>query len=262
MILPGLGFGSGVILTGPQSGSGNPAADPTPLGIGVLQNVKMTLGAEIKTLFGQDQWAVDSAIGKRTIKGSFEFAQLSNLLMQQLFFGSGGSLSSGTVQTPAYPGELHTIPGTPYEIMVTNASDTPLLDYGVTYQATGIALKAVPSSPATGEYSVDLSTGVYTFAAADTTLAVFINYGWTASGGTTLEIIQQPMGNGPVLGLNLVFPYEQNQGATIGLGFYLPNVRLGKIDIATKLDDYTMYTTDFEAFAGAAGVPFFSYQAY
>ena len=89
MQLPGLMFGSGVALAAPQPSSGNPAPNPTPMGLGVLQNIKLTLGADIKSLYGIDQWAVDTAIGKRSIKGSFEFAQISNLLMSQLFFGDG-----------------------------------------------------------------------------------------------------------------------------------------------------------------------------
>ena len=74
-ILPGLQFGSGFLLASPQTSSGNPAPDPTPLQVGVIQNIKFTLGADIKSLFGQNQWPVDSAVGKRSIKGSFEFAQ-------------------------------------------------------------------------------------------------------------------------------------------------------------------------------------------
>lgn len=266
MILPGLGFGSGIILSAPQSSSGNPAANPTPLSVGVLQNVKLTLGADIKTLFGQNQWAIDSAIGKRSIKGSFEFAQISALLMEQLFFGSGATIAPGTVNTPPFPGEAHTIPAVtgPYTVTVTNSADTPLVDYGVTYALTGQPLVNVGagSLTAAGQYKVNLSTGVYTFDVADASVNVLINYSWTASGGSSLSVSNPPMGDGPVVGLNLVFPYEQNQGASMGIGFYIPNARLGKIDIATKLDDYTMYTTDFEGFAGAAGVPFISYQAW
>lgn len=264
MILPGLQFGSGVVLGAPQTSSGNPAPNPTPLGVGVLQNVKLTLGAEIKTLFGQSQWAVDSAVGKRTIKGSFEFAQISNALMSQLFFGDAAT--TGEVITTEYPGELHTIPAVsgPYTVTVTNEADAPLVDYGVTYALTGIPLQNIGSGSLTaaGQYKVNLSTGVYTFDAADASVEVLINYSWTVMTGSTLAIAQHPMGYGPVLGLNLVFPYENNSGGTSAIGFYLPNVRLGKIDIATKLDDYTMYTTDFEGFAGAAGVPFISYNAF
>ena len=108
MQLPGLQFGSGIALGTPQSTSGNPAPNPTPLGIGVLQNVKLTLGADIKSLYGISQWAVDAAIGKRTIKGSFEFAQISNELMSQLFLGDG--TTPGVTETTAYPGELNQIP--------------------------------------------------------------------------------------------------------------------------------------------------------
>ena len=259
MQLQGLQFGSGVALAAPQPTSGNPAPDPTPLGIGVLQNIKLTLGADIKSLFGINQWAVDTAIGKRTIKGSFEFAQISNLLMSQLFFGDG--TTAATVDTTTFPGEAHSVPATStYTITVTNSALTPLVDYGVNFQTTGQPLVNVGagSLTAAGQYKVNLSTGVYTFDAADASAAAYINYSWTpASGGNTLTVASHAMGWGPLIALNLVFPYEGG-----GLGFYLPNVRLGKIDVATKLEDYAMYTTDYEGFAGPNGVPFVSYQAW
>lgn len=259
MQVPGLEFGSGGIFLSPQTTSGNPAANPTPLQVGVVQNAKMTIGAEIKSLFGQFQWPVDSAIGKRSIKGSFEFAQLSNALMSQNFFSD--PVTAGTLDTTLQPGELHAVPAStgPYTITVTNAVN-PIIDLGVTYQASGISLENVGSGSLTaaGQYKVDLATGVYTFDAADALAEVYINYQWPVSGsGTTLQALTHPMGWGPVVGLFLAFTYEGG-----GIGFYLPNVRLGKIDLATKIDDYAMYTTDFEAFAGAAGSPFTSYQLF
>lgn len=261
MILPGLQFGSGVVLAVPQSSSGNPPVNPTPLGLGVLQNVKMTLGAEIKTLFGQSQWAVDSAVGKRTIKGTFELAQVSNTLMSQLFFSDAPV--ANVLETTAYPGEAHSVPASsgPYTIVVTNASPGPIVDWGVTYAATGQPLVNVGSGSlaAAGQYKVVPSTGTYTFDAADALAAILINYEWPAAPaqGTTLTVQAHPMGFGPVVALNIVFPYE---GGVIG--FFVPNARLGKIDVATKLDDYAMYTVDYEGFAGAAGIPFVSYQAW
>ena len=258
MQLPGLMFGTGVALAAPQPTSGNPAPNPTPMGIGVLQNIKLTLGADIKSLYGIDQWAVDTAIGKRSIKGSFEFAQISNLLMSQLFFGD--ATTAGTVDTTTYPGEAHTIPATTaYTVTVTNATLVPLYDYGVTYANTGVPFKLVTALTAAGQYMVNLATGVYTFDIADASAAILINYSWTPAALTSSTLTAQthPMGWGPIISLNLVFPYEGG-----GLGFYLPNVRLGKIDIATKLEDYTMYTTDYEGFAGPNGVPFISYQAF
>jgi len=259
-IVPGLQFGSGYLLFNPSSTSGNPAANPTPFQVGVIQNAKLTLGADIKTLFGQQQWPVDSAIGKRTIKGSFEFAQISNFLLSQGF--TADPVTAGVVQD--VPAEAHTIPATPYQVTIAPPlSGTYLADRGVTYQATGAALIKVASGPTTGEYSVNISTGVYTFASADTTLGVFIAYTFSiAATGTTLTAANHAMGFGPVLSLDLWFPYENGNGGLEGIGFYMPYVRLGKIDLATKVDDYTMYTTDFEAFAGANGNPFDSYQLF
>ena len=368
MQVPGLQFGSGIALVAPQANAGNPAPNPTPLGIGVLQNVKLTLGADIKTLYGQSQWAVDAAIGKRTIKGSFEFAQISNELMSQLFLGDGTAV--GVLETTPYPGESQVIPaGATPSIQVTNHANFKA-DYGVTFETSGYPLQAQPGVAASGtatvgavvdgdyvtvnatkykfmttpvsstgiialallgtpaldaaalaaaisandpsvtatnvsgsavvtitaaaagaggdsivltssgadiavsgagtlagggtgitaqgQYFVDTATGTYYFFATDGLKGVLINYQYANDmQGSTLTARSHSMGFGPVVGLNLVFPYEGG-----GIGFYLPNVRLGKIDIATKLEDYAMYSVDYEAFAGPSGVSFQSYQAF
>jgi hypothetical protein len=110
-------------------------------------------------------------------------------------------------------------------------------------------LLAVASGPTTGEYSVDLDTGVYTFAAADTLLGVLISYSYSvAADGQTFSISNTPMGNGPILSLYLPSPYESTGLAQLDRGIFLPNVRFGKLDLTTKLDDYEMFDTDFEAF--------------
>lgn len=252
-LYPGLGFGAGQLLAAPQATSGNPAPNPTPLQVGALQNVKVTFGADIKELYSQQQWAIDAAVGKRSIKGSFEFAQMSNVLFSQFFFAD--AVTTGSVETSV--NEAHTIPGTPYAVTPTNASHFTL-DLGVTYAASGVPLQNVASSPATGQYSYVQGTGVYTFAAADTTLGVLISYMYSNSTlGTTMVAGNHSMGFGPVMQLDCVFPYEGG-----GIGFLFPNVRLGKIDLSTKLDDYLMIQTDFQAFVGSGTSPFTSYQAF
>lgn len=62
--------------------------------------------------------------------------------------------------------ETHAVPATPYEVTVTQAAAFSC-DIGVSY-ANGTPLTPVPTSPAVGEYAVDIATGIYTFAAADT----------------------------------------------------------------------------------------------
>lgn len=253
--LPGLQFGSGLVLASPQTTVGNPAPNPTPLQVGVVQNVKFTLGADIKTLFGQNQWPVDSAVGKRTISGSFEFAQMSNLLFSQLF--TGDAVAAGVIETAV--NEAHAVPAaTTFTIVITPPNTgVYVADFGVTASLTGKPMTRVATGPATGQYSVNLTTGTYTFASADASLAVLISYTYTNTTlGTTLVASNQTMGFGPILALDLVFPYEGG-----GIGFLFPNVRLGKLDFTSKQDDYLLLSTDFQAFAGT-GSPFSSYQAW
>lgn len=252
-LYPGLGFGAGQLLAAPQSTSGNPAPNPTPLQVGAIQNVKCTFGADIKELYSQNQWAIDSAVGKRSIKGSFEFAQMSNAFFSQMFFAD--NVTVGSIETAI--NEAHAVPATPFQVTPTNASHFTL-DLGVTYAATGVPLVNVASGPTLGQYSYNSTTGVYTFAAADTLANVLISYMYSNSTlGTTMVAGNHPMGFGPVVQLDVVFPYEGG-----GIGFLFPNVRLGKIDLTTKLDDYTMLQTDFSAFVGSGTSPFTSYQAW
>src|ERR1035441_2272856 len=85
--LPGIQFGSGVLFATPTAGqlSTTPAL-PQPQEVGIIQNIKLTISGDIKELFGQKQWAIDSAVGKPSIKGSFEFAQMDNEFFNQCFF--------------------------------------------------------------------------------------------------------------------------------------------------------------------------------
>ena len=79
-------------------------------------------------------------------------------------------------------GEAQAVPATgPYTKAVTNAANF-WQDAGVTL--AGVALVAVPSSPATGQYSVSgygsATPGVYTFNAAQASAAVLISYSYGA----------------------------------------------------------------------------------
>jgi len=73
--------------------------------------------------------------------------------------------------------EARTIPSTgPYTITVTHAAAWGY-DNGVT--KGGLPMTLVTGTPTTGQYSV--SAGVYTFAAADASSAIIINYGYIIS---------------------------------------------------------------------------------
>lgn len=65
---------------------------------------------------------------------------------------------------------------TPYTITAAQTLGRLAQDDGVENASTGAALTKVTSAPATGQYSVDTTTGIYTFAAADAGVSVEISY--------------------------------------------------------------------------------------
>jgi hypothetical protein len=244
-----LGFGSGVIWafpTGGQTGS-----NVTPCEIGTLQNAKVDFAADIKVLHGLWSFPVDSAIGKRTIKGSAASAQWEGAAWNNLMWGSAGSVTAGSAGTGSYR-ESWTIPATgPFTVSVTNSAHF-VQDGGVRYSTganAGKILNAITSgTPTSGQYIV--SSGVYTFAAADEGIGVVITYAYSnATDGQTFTITNTAMGSGPIVGLYLSLPYEAPSFGQLNRTLYLPNVRFGNFSLGTKLDDYTDENSTFEAFA-------------
>jgi len=110
------------------------------------------------------------------ITSKAKLARIYATTYNSLFFGQTQA-TAGLLQAV---NEAGTIPATPYQVTTTNSANW-VTDLGVFFTATGVQLTRVASSPTTGQYSV--AAGVYTFAAADTTLAVQINYTYTAASG-------------------------------------------------------------------------------
>src|ERR1035437_6415997 len=150
--LPGIQFGSGVLFATPTSGqlAAISPALPQPQEVGIIQNIKLTISGDIKELFGQNQWAIDSAVGKRSIKGSFEFAQMDNEFFNQCFFSD--VISAGIVSV-AYR-EVHAIPTTPFTVtIVPPGSGVFVSDLGVIDLTTGLPMTKVASATLAGQYS-------------------------------------------------------------------------------------------------------------
>jgi hypothetical protein len=233
-------FGSGV-LQGQRTDISNSA----PVNFGLVQDVTLDWSFDLKEGYGQYQWPVVLARGKGKATGKAKVLRASGYAIGNLFFG----LAPTAGQTATSFAESHPIPSTPYQITVTQSA-TYVADYGVVYNATGLPLTEVASSPATGQYSVNTSTGVYTFAAADTGLTVLISYTYTiASTGLTISITNQLMGTTPTFSGNF---YTTFQGKAVTIN--LPNCVSSKLNFAGKLDDYTMPEFDFGVFASAANV--------
>ena len=243
-VLQSLQFGSGLLFALPNGG--NQPTNPSPVQIGVLQNVKITFSGDIKELKGQLQYPVDSAIGNRSIKGSFESAQMTLQGWNNMFFGES---AVGTGGKALAQNVASSVPAsTPFTVTPTvPGSGTWSADAGVYDATTGVQLQPVATGPTTGQYTV--SAGVYTFASADENRALLFNFYYTTTTGSILTINNHVMGFAPIVSLDLTMPYQG-----FGNNIFLPNVRIGKLDLATKQDDYLMASSDFQAFASPSGV--------
>lgn len=243
--MPQFSFGSGILVGVPLTDAdGTAIANPTPRKFGTLQDVNVDFTRSIKELFGQKQFAVAIGAGTCKVTGKSKFARLNGGLVNDIFFGQ--SLSTATVPN-LQDEESGTIPGTPYQITISPPnSGTFVRDLGVVYSATGIVLTRVASSPNTGEYSVS-GAGVYTFAAADTTLGVKISYVYSETAGRKIVIANKQLGYVPTFRAELSAPYKGKK-----LTLALHSCVATKLSFATKLEDFMVPDFDFVAQADDA----------
>jgi hypothetical protein len=232
-------FGSGVLL-----GQRTDIANATPVNFGLVQEVTLDLSFEVKELYGQYQLPVAIGRGKGKLTGKAKMARISGLALGSLFFGQ--PVSAGQVATSF--GETATIPSTPFQVTVANGA-TFVDDYGVVNASTGLPLTRVASAPAAGQYSVNMASGQYTFASADTGKAVLISYTYTvAASGQQIAVTNQLLGITPTFQAQL---YGTFQGLPLNVKLY--NCVSSKLGAATKLDDFMVPEMDFSMFANAAG---------
>jgi len=218
-----------------------------PIPIGVLKDVSIDLSYTTKPLVGQSQFALDIAKAEGKLTGKATFATLNSLLMAQLT--SGASTTAGNVQGVYLEG-----PATPTANSITAVhGGTYKQDLGVWDNTSQKWLTWVASGPVTGQYSVNTTTGVYTFAAADAAHLMSLNYSWTvAATGVTVSLQNQLMGTNTYFQLAL---FENYNSSPIGglAGILLPNVVFNKMALGFKNNDFTSDQVDFEACANLAG---------
>lgn len=243
-------FGSALLWVNPNAG--NLAANPTPMTPLTVQNFSVDIAVDVKELKGLYQSPDDTAQGDHKITGKFEYGRPDLDLMNQMLFAD--ARTTGGTQ-PVW-NEAHSVPATsPYTITVTNSSAFGL-DLGVKYAGappTGFPqqFQRVASSPTQGQYTV--SSGVYTFAAADEGQAVVIGYEYAITAGFTITKNNQLMGYGPQVEIWAANQYKQTSAG------YIPGIRLfaakiSKMGEAYKRDGYDMISAEFSCFANASGV--------
>lgn len=224
---------------------GNPITNPSPVQFGVCSEIGLDISAETKMLYGNQQMPVAIGRGKMKIGLKIKGGQVNGALFNSFFFGQ--TLLSGTL-ADVWDRTGTAIPTTPYQITPTvpNAG-TWSVDLGVV-SASGVPLTRVAATPATGQYAV--AAGVYTFAAADTALVVFISYQYIATSTVAKKsnLLSLAMGNAPSFRTDIVMLFGGKQ-----LVWTFPNCVASKLSMATKLDDFTIPEMDADVFADAAG---------
>lgn len=229
-------FGTGSLVLVP-SGS-----NPTPVQVGTLQEVSLNIEKSIKELRGAYNFPVAIGEGPGKIDGTAKSGSINGGIIAALLQGST-TTSASSIRAAA--NESGTIPGTPYQITVTNSAQFSA-DGGVYDVTAQKPLTRVASSPATGQYSV--SAGVYTFAAADTGHVVWITYFYTSTSGNTVAYTNQLMGGGTEFVLWLM---NYSQGKYFGIK--LNAVRLFKMGFPFKNEDFMVNDLAFAAYADSSG---------
>jgi hypothetical protein len=239
-------FGAGTLFGTPTAdATGTAITNASPVLFGALQDVSIDISFDTKMLYGPNQYPLAIGRGKGKIAGKAAFAQINGTVWNSLVFGQ--TLSAGIVND-FYDTTGAAIPATPFTITpVVPSSGTWTVDLGVR-NATGDPMTRVASGPTTGQYSV--TAGAYLFAAADVALVVFIDYQYTATSTSARKstVMNLPMGYAPTFQADFETTYF---GKTLTLS--LPNCISSKLTIATKLDDFTIPSFDFDAFASSNG---------
>ena len=140
-------FGSGVATITPAG-----VSNPTPLNIGLLQEISVNSSRTLKELHGQYADAIAIGAGTRKWTGKAKVARFGFSVFNALYLGA--TASAGTTLTAV--AEAHAVPAaTPFTVTVTNSA-TFTQDQGVVYAASGQALTRV-ATVAAGKPSFNAS---------------------------------------------------------------------------------------------------------
>jgi hypothetical protein len=239
-------FGTGKLIAIPTNdATGAAIANPTPVQLGTLQDVSLDLGVDIKKLYGEAKYPVAIGQGKGNTDLKAKYANINGGVLGSLFMGR--SATAG-IKAPVFDFAT-AVPGTgPYTVtVVPPSSGTFVADLGVVNLVTGNPMTRVASAPVAGQYSV--AGAVYTFAAADSGLAIALNYEYSASSttGQVFNLTNDLMGYTPSFSILLSQRYD---GKTLVVK--LNRAVSGKLNMPLKNDDFSVFDFEATAFADSA----------
>ena len=248
----------------------------TMVQFGGLQEGTVEFSATSKEAKGQYQFPLAVARGTGKITCKSKMVSINGRLMNDLFFGSSSTPTTGT-QIVTAQDAYTAIPSTPFTLPTLNAALTgfnlmddlgvvvgPLLSDGTANTNTGAfapgrqLTRVASGTPTTGQYVFTpgvVSTGKYLFASADNVSKYMVQlnytYSYTLVGSANFSIAN------PLLGVNPVFSAILNVGYTGASGqqsllFKLNACVAEKLGYASKLEDFMIPEFDFQAFADSS----------
>lgn len=239
-------FGTGTLIA-----KRTDTANTPPFLFGVLQGVSIDFDQKLESLTGQNKVAVALGDGELKISGKAKFARLQMTMFANLLIGQATTVGALEMVST---GELAAIPASmPYTYVVANASQTPLEDFGVFYQSTGIQLAPVASGPATGQYAFNATTGTYTFSTGDASAAVYVYYTYTSTSvGNKLSYANLLMGTSPVFEVYFKTT-TSNFGVAKDVTIKLNACKSSKLSLSFANQKFVIPEFDFQAMADASG---------
>jgi hypothetical protein len=269
-----LSFGPGIVwgervdnaVIDPTTKLPEPLAGTGPTQFGITQKASVNWSFTDKPLYGQQQFPVAVARGQGKVDIKITNAQFNMLLFADIFFG----LTPTVGQFSVAQSEVIVAAG---GYSVINAA-TFLDDLGVRYNDSGNHLYRIsggtppentdpnitplPLSGA-GTYSVDLTSGAYTFDGADAGLELVVSYAYaTADTGVQLSITNQGQGFTPAWKCTFFQQTSPGQaGANTSdqpLALRLNACVSSKLTLPNSaIDAWTIPELDAMAFSNAAG---------
>lgn len=204
--------------------------NPTAVPVALLTDISVTFKATTKTFAGSMQMDVDAVVSHYAIDFKAKTAQINGALLSSVLAGS--TVATGSVRGIA--GETATIPTTPFTVTVAQGA-TFKEDLGVLDLTTNKYMSRAATSTGAGVFSVNTTTGVYTFNTADSGHSVAISYSYTSTSGLTTTYLNQLAGTTNFFALAM---YESVNGRNQGRRF--SRVIIADLGIAWKATEYTM----------------------
>jgi hypothetical protein len=226
------------------------ATNPSGVELARIASVSIDVKEEDVPLLDENGDELDAFVKSQTVTGKFEVTEFSAQLFSAASRGS-------TVSAGGKIGGVHTgvIPTTPFQITPSVSGGTFAEALVVVDLTAGKRMTRGATATGAGVYSVNETTGVYTFNTADAGHTVLIRYRYTSTtAGQTTEIAAvaaSASAKFELYGINLTAGFQS--------GFYVPYARIPGFSVSLKPDGWSASSLEFRALLSPIGKKIFFY---